>query len=474
MDIRRNGFRIVLVALCIALPLVAGCSEEDEKIVDRPYVPTHDERFPALSASLRLMQGDITYPVVLQSQYDYLIRGTVFVRAGASLTIPPGTTVYGESSTIGTLVIDQGAKIYAIGTADAPILFTSDVTAGSRSAGDWGGIILNGKAQVNVTSGGGGTAQGEGDTGTYGGTDDHDCSGVLMYVVVQFAGKLYSPDNELNGIAFQAVGDRTVVMYCQVHRNADDAFEWFGGTVNAKYLVASACEDDHIDWTHGARFMLQYAVVDQNGASNPDRGIEADNYEFGEDNTPRSHPILSNVLFWGSTAGADASGREGIVLRRGTEAEIYNSIIMDFDYGLEIDSDSTFLNANNSTPTPDEPYASRLTLQSMLFHDCITSPHKNHISAGPPPTAWQGEWDVDYFTTGAGATAFNNNVTTTGGDGAVIDTISPGKYNSIGDALTNPVVDVNTVDSFFDTPVFIGGVAANYEWLDGWTSFPTN
>jgi hypothetical protein len=449
-------------ALLCVIAAVAGCTEE-KNVTEVVANPSHDERFPIVSGTTRLISDDITYDITLEEDGEYLLRGSVFVRDGATLTIPPGVTVYGESATIGTLIIDQGAKIYAVGTADNPIVFTSDSTAGSRSAGDWGGIIINGYATINTVDGGGGTAEGEGDTGTYGGSDDHDCSGALRYVVVQFAGQLYSPDNELNGIALQAVGDGTVVEYVQVHRNDDDGIEWFGGTCNARYVVITACEDDHLDWTHGARFKLQYGIVDLTGAADPDRGIEADNYEFGEDNTPRSHPIISNVTFIGADDGT-ASGKEGMVLRRGTEAQIFNSIIHDFDIGLEIDSDSTFDNGSNVSYTA--PDLSKLALQGIIFSGCVTSNAKNHTYTGSNGVTW----NVDYFDTGTQSSPLYNMTAT----GSVIYWVSNRDYWSIGEALTATTIDVAALDDWFDTAGYIGGCREGYKWYEGWTSFPAN
>jgi len=449
---------IALTAGLLTVVLAFVSCTEEKNVTQVIANAPHDERFPLVAGTTRLIMGDITYDITLKADGEYLLRGSVFVQSGATLTIPPGVTLYGESYSIGTLIISQGGKIYALGTADSPIVFTSDSTVGSRSAGDWGGIIINGYATINTVDGGGGTAQGEGNTGTYGGADDHDCSGALRYVVVQFAGQLYSPDNELNGIALQAVGDGTCVEYVQVHRNDDDGIEWFGGTCNARYVVVSACEDDHIDWTHGACFNLQYGIVDLTGATDPDRGIEADNYEFSEANTPRSHPVISNVTF----IGTNASGKEGIVLRRGTEAQIFNSILHNFDVGLEIDSDSTFINADNSG-TPD---LSKLALQGVIFSSC-TQNAKNHISG---TTTWQGPWDVDYFDTAAQSSPLYNMTATA----SVISWVAQRDYWSVGEALTATPIDAASLNSWFATAGFIGGCGAGYKWYEGWTSFPTN
>ena len=149
------------------------------------------------------------------------------------LEIEAGTTIYGDSATNGTLVIARGSQIHAHGTAAAPIVMTSDQLEGERARGDWGGLIINGYAPLNIE---GGEAEGEGDTGTYGGDDPTDSSGILEYVRVEFAGTEFSPDNELNGIAFQGVGSGTTVENVMVKFNKDDGLEFFGGTVEVKYV----------------------------------------------------------------------------------------------------------------------------------------------------------------------------------------------------------------------------------------------
>ena len=200
----------------------------------------------------------------------------MFVRAGATLNIAAGTRVIGESGSVGTLIVDRGGRLNAIGTAAAPIVFTSDQPIGQRGRGDWGGIIINGRAPVNFGSG---EAAGEGDTGVYGGNDPNDNSGTLQYVRVEFSGVEFSPDNELNGIAFQAVGRGTVVHHVQAHMSRDDALEWFGGTVDGKYLVMSNAADDALDWTFGWNGRVQFAAITQRG-DDADNGIEADNNDL--------------------------------------------------------------------------------------------------------------------------------------------------------------------------------------------------
>ena len=146
----------------------------------------------------------------------------------------------------------------ADGTPDAPIIMSSDAAIGSRARGQWGGLIINGSAPTNQ-----GVTFGEGDTGAFGGNNPSDSSGTLRYVRLEFAGIEFSPDNELNGIAFQGVGSGTIVDHVQVHMNQDDGIEMFGGTVNLKYVLVTGARDDSFDWTDGWTGKGQFWVAQQ-------------------------------------------------------------------------------------------------------------------------------------------------------------------------------------------------------------------
>ena len=214
--------------------------------------------------------------------------------AGATLTIEPGTIIHGGQvgGTLGALTISRGSKIVADGTAAQPIIFTSDQKIGERNRADWGGLIINGRGPMNDPAG---ERLGEGDTGTYGGGDSpdpHDSSGVLHYVRVEFAGTRITTENELNGIAFQGVGDGTVIDYIQVIYNQDDEVEFFGGAADAKHLLFLGGGDDMLDWTLGWQGKLQFAVAVQEGQVRADQGFECDN--LGSDNlaTPIANPMI--------------------------------------------------------------------------------------------------------------------------------------------------------------------------------------
>ena len=184
----------------------------------------------------------------------YLLKGWVYVAAGSELTIEPGTIIKGDKQTMAALIVERGGKLIAQGTETAPIVFTSEEAKGQRRPGDWGGLILCGKAPHNA-----GEAQIEGGPRTkHGGNDAHDNSGVLSYVRVEFAGYPFEKDKEINGVTFGSVGDGTKIDHVQVSYSNDDSFEWFGGTVNCKNLIAYRGWDDDFDTDNGYSGHVQY------------------------------------------------------------------------------------------------------------------------------------------------------------------------------------------------------------------------
>jgi len=302
-------------------------------------VITAPRNVPGLDKPVRIIRGRFTRDVVLTSNTFWVLRGTVFIDAPARLIVEPGTTVVGETATRGTLVISRGAQIIADGTREQPIVFTSDQAVGERGRGDWGGLIVSGRAPLNLP---GGVGLGEGDTGIYGGTDPNDNSGILRYVRVEFAGIEFSPDNELNGIAFQGVGRGTIVDHIQVSFNKDDGIEMFGGSVDIKHAVLTNIGDDSIDWTFGWNGRLQFAVVQQRG-DDADKGLEADNNGNNNDLLPRSNPTLYNVTLIGDpTTEFGAESVEGLRLREGTAGTLRNFIVMGFkSAGVNVANTST-------------------------------------------------------------------------------------------------------------------------------------
>jgi hypothetical protein len=262
LDLLRNG---LLTALVIG---TAACSDDPAG----PNVIT-------IPPGTAVVEGSITTNRTFFAETTYVLRSFVKVESGATLTIQPGTKIVGDTTVAGSsLFVLRGAKLMAEGTADKPIVFTSQRAVGNRKPGDWGGIVMIGNARINrsVTSAlteGPATAN----QNYAGGTNDDDSSGSLKYVRIEFAGYDVSGGlgQELNSLSMYAVGRGTKLQYVQVHAGLDDGFEWFGGTVDGQYLVSSEAGDDHFDWTEGYRGRNQFLVAYQSGRLIPAAGAGA-------------------------------------------------------------------------------------------------------------------------------------------------------------------------------------------------------
>jgi hypothetical protein len=300
---------------------------------------------PGIDRPVVVVRGRLTGSHTWEARYYYVLRGVVIVDNGATLTIQPGTTIVGETATLGTFLVNRGGRVIADGRADAPIVFTSDQPIGERRRGDWGGVIINGRAPINTP---GGVGVGEGQTGLFGGDDPNDSSGIFRYVRVEFAGIEFSPDNELNGIAFQGVGRGTVVDFVQVKHNKDDGVEFFGGTVDAKHLLLTGIGDDSMDWVLGWTGRVQYLVAQQSG-DDADNGFEGDNNGNNNDLLPRSAPQIYNATLIGDPDTNEGNeSDDGFELREGTAGTIRNFIVMGFkENGIDWDGASLLAQAQS-------------------------------------------------------------------------------------------------------------------------------
>jgi hypothetical protein len=290
---------------------------------------------------------------------NHFVRGQFRCEGGANLTIKPGVVVFEERSTLGTIRIDRGSKIFAEGKRDSVIIITDDDPPGAMHTGGCGGLVINGRAKVNnANSCAGDSAASEGGSiGFYGGNDDHDSSGRIKYVRIEYSGKEITPNNELNTFTNNGLGDGTYEEYLQSHQGADDGWEAFGGTVNVKHLVCTDGHDDGFDWQQGYRGKCQFFVcrgiadLAPSGTQWGDKGIEADNNDVAPFTqlvcSGRSNPIVSNFTMIGdqSRYGATYPGSTfGVNLRRATAGTVINSITMNFkEWGLKIDDDVTWL-----------------------------------------------------------------------------------------------------------------------------------
>lgn len=395
---------------------------------------------------------DITANTTWETGKTYVLEKPIFVK-GATLTIQEGVTVQGKAGT--ALVITNTAKIDAVGTASAPIVMTSSNAAGSRSTGDWGGLVLLGKATTNA----GAEQDIEGFTAgaetRYGGSDDaHDC-GTVKYVRIEFAGYELSTDNELNGLTVGACGSQTKLDFVQVHLGKDDGIEFFGGTANLKHALVTQPDDDGIDWDLGWRGKGQFIIVQQN-ADVGNMAFESDNNSSMNDATPRSKPELYNVTLIGSNVAKGTAGKTqaGMHLKNGTSATIRNLIVAYFADGL-IDVDGTAVATLLDTHD--------LTIANALFYK-----NGDQQMACPADIKDNESYDECAKITGGTEVAFANPQLE-----APTNLSAPSfRPNAGSPALMGAATP--PAGGFFDTTATFRGAVGSTDWTAGWTAYPAN
>ncbi|MCC6725990.1 MAG: PKD domain-containing protein [Saprospiraceae bacterium] len=315
-----------------------------------------------------VVNADITTNTTWTKNNIYLLQGgCLYVTNDATLTIEPGTIIKGDAA---ALIIQRGSKIIAEGTAEQPIVFTSNKPAGQRAPGDWGGIVMLGKAPINVPAGEA-TVEGGCSLALYGGTDAADNSGTLRYVRIEFAGIPFQPNNELNSLTFGGVGSGTTIEHVQTSYGGDDAFEWFGGTVNGKWIVAYKTVDDMFDTDFGYQGKNQWVL----GVSDPSiadvsgsNGFESDNDAQGTTNGPKTNPTFSNVSIFGPlqtpSTTINTNFKRGNHIRRCSYLDAFNSVFTGFPTGLRIESSCTVDGYLNGTDVflKNNVYAGMTTL----------------------------------------------------------------------------------------------------------------
>ena len=288
------------------------------------------------------------------------LENKIYVKNNATLTILPGTIIRGDKLTQGTLIVTRGAKINANGTASNPVVFTSNEAAGTRLPGDWGGLVLLGLAKNNQP---GGVANIEGIVPTtdtqFGGNFDNDNSGSLTYVRIEFAGIALEPNKEINGLTCGSVGSATVIDYVQVTSSGDDSFEWFGGTVNCKHLIAYRGLDDDFDTDYGYRGKIQFGLSirdkDLSDAPGDSNCFESDNDAAGSTAQPKTRPIFSNMTIVGPKGNGTIvlpvgeKFEKAFRLRRNTSTSCLNSLVTGWEKGLSIESSTTAANVTGDS-----------------------------------------------------------------------------------------------------------------------------
>ena len=290
------------------------------------------------------LSGNINTTTTLTADKVWTLKGYVYVTDGAKLIIQPGTTIVSDIAEKGALIIERGAQLIAEGTSTKPIVFTSGKAVGERTPGDWGGIVLLGRAITNRSS----EPTIEGGIGrAYGGNNDADNSGVLKYIRIEYAGVAAMPNSEINALTLGAVGSGTILENIQTVYANDDAFEFFGGTVNASNLYAYATADDDFDFDFGYRGTITNSIskrdpqfVDMGDAGN---GVESDNDGVGSTSQPYTHPKLLNLILIGPFNATSLPNHNlGLRFRRASQFTIQNSKIIGYQKGsFSLESNET-------------------------------------------------------------------------------------------------------------------------------------
>jgi hypothetical protein len=441
------------------------------------------------------LQGRINADTVLRKTNTYILKGLVYIVGNHTLTIEPGTVIKGSysGSDVAALIITRGSKIMAQGTANEPIIFTS--ASPNPQSGDWGGIIICGKAGYNLSYNGvsglyqveGGIDNANGD-GLAGSGDavaptpvDNDNSGVISYVRIEYAGYAFQPDKEINSLTMAAVGNGTTIDHVQVSYAKDDAFEWFGGSVNCKYLIAYKTQDDDFDTDNGYSGKVQFGLVLRDSLIadiSTSEAFESDNNASGTVSTPKTTAIFSNITAIGprptSTSLGSSLFRGGAQIRRNSAISLFNSIIIGWPQGILIDGTT-----GTSTALNIEDSALRLrnvTLAGNTVNLKFSGTGGATINSDAALTSW--------FTN----SFYNNDILANAADAKLIQ---PFNYSApdptpfagsngnqkilTGAGFTDPKFNG---DTFFDKSViFRGGVAPagpESTWWKGWTKFNYN
>ncbi|MFN4285306.1 MAG: hypothetical protein ACK4E8_05005 [Lacibacter sp.] len=405
----------------------------------------------------RILQGSYERNITLTGG-KYTLKGYVYFQSGTTLRIPEGTIIVSDIAQKGALIIERGARIEALGSATRPIVFTSGKSPGSRLRGDWGGVILLGNAPTNRPLSPAPLIEGGVDR-RYGGTNPDDNSGIMRYVRIEFAGIAAEPGSEINGLTTGGVGRGTVLEYIQTSYANDDAYEFFGGNHNAKYLVSYATSDDDLDFDFGYNGNIQFAVIQRRpeiADTDAGNGVESDNDGTGTFASPRTRPVLSNITWVGPNGAPNTEPNINFAnrWRRNSQFVVRNSIMMGFPKaGFSIESERSAIAyntdssifANNLVHALNDPYrSSDAGAQSVLTsaqirvkaeaNGCITYTDPNAIGLAAP-----FNFDNPNFLPNPGSPALSGAVFT-------------------------------GLPSFFEVVSFRGAFGTN-NWMAGWVSF---
>ncbi|MFN5774481.1 hypothetical protein [Flavobacterium sp.] len=450
--------KILLQGLLLAAVTLTSCGGDD------------DNNNSGGGGSVVILEGNLESRT-LSKNNQYLIKGQTFVRSGNVLTIEPGTIIKGDKATKGTLIIDRGGRIEAVGTASEPIVMTSNLPAGSRDRGDWGGLIILGNAPVNQVNP---EIEGINPAAPYGGTNAADDSGALVHVRVEYAGIELTPNNETNSITLGAVGTGTQIEYCQVSYGGDDGFEWFCGTVNGKYLISFANWDDSFDVDFGYSGKNQFGLevrypsfADQSGSNS----FECDNGPNDNVTTLLTTGVFSNFTCIGPRAtnaqSINANFQHSIDLRRRTAATIANSVFIGYPRGLRMNQQSVYDNYAAGT--------------GKLIKNILVAPNTTY-SVGTGMTATVANIQSWFEATNTTITAaiedqfavLGLNTNLAFGSNVTSNYAANPNFAVTSGLLTSGAEFTDaTLNTWFTATTYRGAFGAT-DWTDGWAEFLPN
>ena len=283
--------------------------------------------------------GRLTEDLTLKQGETYMLESSLQVVAPATLTIEPGVTIIADESAgsdnIIYILIEQGARIMAEGTASEPIVMTSE----NKEPGAWGGLHICGKAHTNAE----GETTSEIGNAPYGGNEDNDDSGVLKYIRIEYSGLALDSEHEANGISLYGVGAGTQISYIYVVDGSDDGIEFFGGSANIDHCVVENCTDDSYDWTEGWDGSAEYIIAYQSVAE-CDCLMECDNNGDNNDATPVANPTIRYATFIGNNS---TENHRGLRLREGTYVNLSNALVCGKPDPITLDTPQTVASFDN-------------------------------------------------------------------------------------------------------------------------------
>lgn len=483
--------KYILYAVALMAVTITGCRkiETDGEI----QVVVVNGGGPTTTGQTITLQGRINADTVLRKANSYILKGLVYIVGNHTMTIEAGTVIKGSfsGSDVAALIITRGSKIIASGTPTEPIVFTS--ASPNPQSGDWGGIVLCGKAGYNLSYNGinglyqveGGIDNSFGD-GLAGSGDavaptpvDNDNSGILSYVRIEYAGYAYQPDKEINSLTMAAVGSGTTIDHVQTTYAKDDAFEWFGGSVNCKFLIAYKTQDDDFDTDNGYSGKVQFGLAMRDSLIadiSTSEAFESDNNATGTTANPKTRAIFTNITAIGPRATLSNVGntlfRAGAQIRRNSAMCLFNSIIVGWPQGILID-------ASTGTPTDLNINDSSLRIRNVTFAG--NNINFKYTVSGSAPTGSSDASITSWFTN----PYYNNDILTNVSDAKLIQPYNYGAPDPTPFAGSNGNAKINNQGEFSDpkfagdtfldkTVTFRGGIAPAgplASWWKGWTKF---